>query len=340
MRCERPIIYSTFNARTLSKISRQQELLLCSKQNKVDILSIQEHHFYHPDSDLSYVNLDNYQLITASANKNTQGSTIGGIGLLLSPKASDNLLSIEKVSDRILIAEFNSNPKTTFVACYSPTNVSDEKLVDDFYLDLKGGVIENVPTHNFLVVAGDFNGQLGPDDALFSYNKETNRNGEKLLDFAEEFQLQITNTRFMKKPNKLWTFQHPSGSRSQIDYILVRNKWKNSVRNAQAYSSFSSVGSDHRLVSISTILSLRTSKKPTANPMKSIDWIKVSSNSTLRQTFALEVKNRFDALSEPSDDIDIHYNKLIESNEEIALSHFLRRKPKKLLLVFKISRLE
>ena len=184
MKCKRLTIYSTFNARTPSKTSRQQELLLCSKQNKVDILSIQEHRFYHPDSDINYTSLEKYQLVTASASKNSQGSTIGGIGILLSPRASDNLLSIEKISDRIIIAEFNSNPKTTFVACYCPTNVSDEKLVDDFYCDLKG-VVENVPVHNFLVVAGDFNGQIGPKDTLFTYNKETNRNGEKLLDFTE-----------------------------------------------------------------------------------------------------------------------------------------------------------
>lgn len=52
--------------------------------------------------------------------------------------------------------------------------------------------------HNFLVVVGDFNAQIGPEDAPFAYNKETNRNGQKLVDFAEEFQLTVTNTKFMK----------------------------------------------------------------------------------------------------------------------------------------------
>ena len=282
-------------------------------------MSIQEHRYYHTDTTLNYTNLDSYQLITASGTKNTQGSTVGGVGILLSPKASGNLLSVEKISERIIIAEFNSNPRTTFIACYCPTNVSDEKLVDDFYSDLKG-VTESVPAHNFLVIAGDFNGQLGPDNALFTYNKATNRNGEKLTDFSEEFQLFISNTRFMKHPNRLWSFQHPSGSRSQIDYILVRNKWKNSVRDAQAYSSFSSVGSDHRVVSIHTVLSLRSSKRPAPSPIKQIDWVKVSSNNTIRHTFAVDVKNRFEALSDPSDDIETRYNNLITSTEAIALS--------------------
>ena len=54
--------------------------------------------------------------------------------------------------------------------------------------------------------------------------------------------------------------------------------------------------------------------------MKSIDWELVTSDPTLKQTFTLEVKNRFDALSDPSDSIETLYNNLIASNEEIALS--------------------
>eukprot|EP00111_Clytia_hemisphaerica_P016291 TCONS_00048242-protein len=97
-----------------------------------------------------------------------------------------------------------------------------------------------------------------------------------------QHQLVATNTLFMKNTNKLWTFQHPSGSKSQIDYVLVRNKWKNSVRNAQSYFSFSSVGSDHRVVSAHICLSLRSSKKCKPNPLKSIDWQQVYTSSNIR----------------------------------------------------------
>jgi len=56
-------------------------------------------------------------LITSSATKNSQGPTEGGVGILMSAKAASNTLSVEKIGNRILIAEINSNPKTTFVAC-------------------------------------------------------------------------------------------------------------------------------------------------------------------------------------------------------------------------------
>ena len=57
----------------------------------------------------------------------------------------------------------------------------------------------------------------------------TNRNGEKLLDFMEEYNLCPVNTKFVKCKNQLWTFEYPNGDRAQIDYILVRKKWQNSV---------------------------------------------------------------------------------------------------------------
>lgn len=320
--CKRPSIFSTLNARSLSLLSRKQELLSCFSKYNVDVLSLQEHRIFHQDVEFKHINLGKNKLVTTSAWKNTQGTTVGGIGILLSSRASDNLLSLTKVSKRIVVAEFNSSPKTTFISCYSPTNVSDEAAVDDFYSSLSR-VVLNTPAHNFLIISGDFNAQIGLDNVKFSFHPSTNRNGHKLFDFMQQFQLLATNTIFMKKASKLWTFQHPSGSKSQIDYVLVRGKWRNSVRNAQSYSSFSSVGSDHRVVSCHIYLSLRSSKKPKPDPMKSIDWHQVYCNSDLRSRYIFEVKNRFDLLSQPGDDLDDlekKYQTLIEANKQVSLS--------------------
>ena len=68
-------------------------------------MSIQEHRFFHPDSDLEYLKQDGYQLVTASATKNSTNATIGGVGILLSPRAQNNILRIEKISPFILVAE-------------------------------------------------------------------------------------------------------------------------------------------------------------------------------------------------------------------------------------------
>ena len=132
----------------------------------------------------------------------------------------------------------------------------------------------------------------------------------------------------MKPTKKLWSHKSPSGHLSQIDYILIRKKWQNSVRNSQSFSSFSSIGSDHRIVSSKICLSLRVSKRPAPKPMKKIDWKNVVADKDLSSLYSITVKNRFDALSSSDDDINQTYNTIVKSVEEVALE-ILPQKPKR-----------
>ena len=320
--CKNSTIFSTFNAHTLAPRGRLQELGLNADLLSIDIIAVQEHRLYHPDDTLKYHDIGSYQLVTTSASKNSVNATVGGIGFLLSQRASDNLLNIESITPRIMVLELEGNPKTTIVCVHSPHNSSTEEDIEDFYTSLRT-TVEQVPPHNFLVIAGDLNSKLGPDDVNFTFDSTTNRNGEMLLDFLEEFNLFTSNNYFMKPKGQLWTFEYPSGDRAQLDYLIFRKKWKNSVKNSRSYSSFSSVGSDHRIVSSKVKLSLRSSKKAKPHPMKLIDWKAVSSNSVLSKQFPLDVFNKFQSLSTSeinADNIEDVYNTLIESTEEVALA--------------------
>jgi len=148
----------------------------------IEIIAIQEHRFYHPDYNLKYHEAGSYQLVTSSASKNSVNATVGGIGFLLSQKASDNLLHIESVTPRILILELEGNPKTTVICVHRPHNSSTEEDIEDFYESLRE-TVEQVPPHNFLVIAGDLNSKLGSDAVKNTFDSTTNRNGEMLLDF-------------------------------------------------------------------------------------------------------------------------------------------------------------
>ena len=63
--------------------------------------------------------------------------------------------------------------------------------------------------------------------------------------------------------------------------------------------------------------------------MKEIDWQLVCSDPNLSHRYAVEVKNRFDILSQESDDIDLSYQKLSQATEEIAISTLPKRKKQK-----------
>ena len=279
---------------------------------------------------MQYRSLGDYQLVTSTGWKNASNSTIGGNGVLLSSKANDNLISIDKISDRLIVLVLDGNPKTTIVCAYSPTNDKSEEEIDQFYTDLRS-VTENIPLHNFFVLVGDMNAKIATPNVNFSYDKETNRNGEKLLEYMEEYNLFSASNNFMKPLSQLWSFEYPSGHRAQLDYILFRKKWKNSVKDTRSYSSFSTVGSDHRIVSSHVKLSLRVSKKSKPHPMKTINWKEVSSNSTLSNQFSVAVHNRFEALCDGNDlnidNIEDTYSNLIEATETVA-KEMLPVKPK------------
>ena len=134
----------------------------------------------------------------------------------------------QSVSPRILLANFSSNPVTTVISAYSPTNSVPEQEMESFYSDLSSA-ISAVPAHNFLPILGDFNGHLGKDTVPFSYHEECNRNGEFLHDLMEEQTLLATNTQFQKPPKRLWTWISPPDinrvrHKQQIDFILARQK--------------------------------------------------------------------------------------------------------------------
>ena len=81
----------------------------------------------------------------------------------------------------------------------------------------------------------------------------------------------VTKTHFRKPVGKLWTFMSDSsGIKTQVDFILIRNKWINSVKNCEAYSNFSSCDVDHRIITATLRLSLRANTKQ--NKRVNYDW--------------------------------------------------------------------
>ena len=85
LKCKRTINLSTFNVRTLQSIKLISEIIVIAVTYHIDVITAQEHRFYHEDIDLKY---HWWTCISASALKNTGNSTIGGVGMLLSPHAT------------------------------------------------------------------------------------------------------------------------------------------------------------------------------------------------------------------------------------------------------------
>ena len=225
-------------------------------------------------------------MFTASATRNRQGAAVG---VVVKCALLQNFVSVTKITDRIIHALFKGKPETRVVSCYSPTNVSDEKDVAEFYESLNQTVL-HIPLHTCLVIGGDFNTQVSN---CFSYHSNTNRDGQLILDCIHEHNLLMTNTPFCKPKSRLWTFRAPNKFKSQIDFILCQKRWRNSIMDSQAHSSSDSIGSDHRIVCAKLSLSVTTKKHP---PKSRLNWDAITTNRVAASRIENQISSDWEAL--------------------------------------------
>ena len=196
LKCKQTIQIATFNVRTLNRIGQLPELTASAVEHKIDIICIQEHRYTH-NEDIKYHDTENgWTLATVSAWKNSVNTPVGGVGILIGPRALKSLHSIERIQPKMMVATFNGNPRATIISCYSPTNVSEETELVAFYDELSS-LVQGIPKHNVLVIGGDMNAQIGKNgNNKYSLHITSNRNGQHLTDFMIENRLTCLNTNY------------------------------------------------------------------------------------------------------------------------------------------------
>ena len=313
LKCKQTIQIATFNVRTLNRIGQLPELTASAVEHKIDII------WYTHTEDIKYHEIGNgWMLVTVSAWKNSVNASVGGVGMLIGPRALKTLNSIERIQPRMMAATFNGNPKATIISCYSPTNVSEETELVTFYEELSS-LVRSIPKHNLLVIGGDMNAQIGKNrNNKYSLHNASNRNGQHLIDFMIENRLTCLNTNFQKREGKLWTHTYANKSKAQKDYLFINRKWKNSAMNCEAYSTFEGVSSDHRIVTAKIRLSLQKNATRTVTT-RCYDWALLN-NRDIRDKYALELRNRFETLQEKTEKVtpNDEYENFVEAHLEVA----------------------
>ena len=59
-----------------------------------------------------------------------------------------------------MIVNFNGNPQTSIIVCYTPTNICDLTEIEYFYENLTSTTIQ-IQKHNVLIIVSDCNAHLG-----------------------------------------------------------------------------------------------------------------------------------------------------------------------------------
>ena len=317
----KPLTVSTYNVRTLYQQGKSHQLFAGCTEAGVDIVGIQEHRLIttNPTNEL-WSDDKQWVFIYSTASKMRHG----GVGILMSKRIYTCLQSVESISNRIITATFHGNPKVTVTSVYAPTECASTDDKCKFYSCLEDH-LDQVKKHNIHLVTGDFNARVGSDShhthpeviGRHCFYEETNDNGERLVTLCEEHKLRPAQMKFPQPKHRQWTWMHPSGSMHQIDHILINSKWSNSLRNCRSYSSVE-LDSDHRIVSIHLVCSLRTTKgKPCRRPK--FDWKKLQ-DSNVKQQFQVELSNRFKTLqcSDTTIPITERYEQFVNAVTEVA----------------------
>ena len=208
LKCKQTIQIVSFNVRILNRIGQLPELTALAVERTIDIICLQEHRYTHTE-DITYHETGNgWTLATVSAWKKSVNATVGGVGILIGPRALKTLNSIERIQPRMSAATFNSNPRATIISCYRPTNVIEETELVAFYDELSS-LVRSIPKHNLLFIDGDMDAQIGKNgNNKYSLHNTSNRNGQHLTDFMIENRLTCHNTNYQKKEGKLWTYTY------------------------------------------------------------------------------------------------------------------------------------
>ena len=117
---------------------------------------------------------------------------------------------------------------------------------------------------------------------------ERNKRGDNLVDFCISNDLVVANTLFQQHPRSLYTWQSPDRkTRNQIDFILVKRRWKSSVRISKTLPG-ADIGSDHQLLFANIRVKLKR--------VKTVCRAKRFDLGCIGDQYRVETRNRFSEL--------------------------------------------
>ena len=224
-----------------------------------------------------------------------------GVGFYLSSDMEKALMGYNPVNERIVLVRIRSRQRNlTIIQVYAPTTQADDEEIEAFYEKLQV-TIEKVNKRDVIVIMGDFNAKIGENlgrlysNAIGPYGLgERNSRGDRLEDFAVENDLVIANTLFQQPKRRLYTWTSPDGNtRNQIDFILIKRKWRTSVLNVKTFPG-ADCDTDHELLSTSIRLKV-VKQKADHRPIR-FDFEAVDSG------YSVEVRNRFANLLQDIDE--------------------------------------
>ena len=169
---------------------------------------------------------------------------------------------------------------------------------------------------------GDFYAKVGreekyrPTIGKSSLHEITNKNGERLITFAISKNLLVKSTYFEHKDIHKYTWISPDGQTlNQIDHVLVDRRRHTNIMDVRSYRGGEG-DTDHQLVITKVREKLCIASRESKGSKQRKFEVKLLDNPGIKADYQLEISNRFEILTDSSDnEDDISNNKEIDVNK-------------------------
>ena len=159
-----------------------------------------------------------------------------GVGIVLDPVRGKKVIQIDDINERIMMIKLDTVPvKTTIIQVYMPTsNSKDEELITLY--EIAEEIMGN-SGNDKIIMMGDYNAIVGEENAdsyieKYGLGKKNDR-GSMFRECSNNNKMVICNTVFKQPKRRIWRWQSPRSEHYQMDYIMIRSRYRNTVRNCQ-----------------------------------------------------------------------------------------------------------
>ncbi len=199
---------------------------------------------------------DGVRIIFSGGDKHERG-----VAIVLEKEVAKRIIEIEQCNDRLMMIKISATPvDIAIIQVYMPTTTHNDDEIEIMYEQIEK-LINKQKGNTNVVVMGDFNASVGEgrdDNVIGKYGLgKRNERGQVLSDFCKKRQLVVTNTWYQQEKRRRYTVKSPGDSkRYQIDYILVRQRYRNGVKCCRSYPG-ADVFTDHNLVAMQMSVKLK-----------------------------------------------------------------------------------
>jgi hypothetical protein len=279
-----------WNVRSLNDTGRLTQVVAEMKKYQLGILGISEMRWTGSGSMVS----EGVSVYYSGGSKHEKG-----VGILLSQEVTRAMLSWEPINDRIITMRIqSSHTKVTIIQAYAPTNAAQDQDKNEFYEQLQD-ILDAAPEHDLKIVMGDFNSQIGADNAGWEDTigteaiGERTDNGERLLSLCSTNKMKIGGSLFMHKNIHKGTWRSPDGQTvNQIDHFCISRRWATSLQDVRVHRG-ADVATDHYLVVAVVKVKLKNQTRKKIQKVLDVQRLKTAE---IQQQFQLELSNRFSTL--------------------------------------------